>query len=192
MRTRHETPASGPDAAVVAGQPAGKPGWLPALVKRFGSKAPEPKAAAGDADPLMAFPSETSPSPALAPKPVQAPVQAVEAAKPQAAKPSAVKPSAPKRNPQAVRLIVAGGVIIAIAVPSLGVLAVRRFPMPQSLRVWLLKRSRFGLCIGTGTHVRKSSKKPWHATPSYSLFSTRWERRANDETRAEPPSLTGE
>ena len=132
MRTRHETPASGPDAAVVvAGQPAGKPGWLPALVKRFGSKAPEPKAAAGDADPLMAFPSETSPSPALAPKPVQAPVQAVEAAKPQAAKPSAVKPSAPKRNPQAVRLIVAGGVIVAIAVPSLGVLAVRRFPMPQ-------------------------------------------------------------
>ena len=36
-----------------------------------------------------------------------------------------------KRNPQAVRLIVAGGVIVAVAVPSLGVLAVRRFPMPQ-------------------------------------------------------------
>ena len=135
MRTRHETPASGPDAAVVAGQPAGKPGWLPALVKRFGSKAPEPKATAGDADPLMAFPSETSPAPAPAPKavqaPVQAPVQAVEAAKPVAAKPSTAKPASRKRNPQAVRLIVAGSVIVAFAVPSLGVLAVRRFPMPQ-------------------------------------------------------------
>jgi len=135
-QTRHETPASGPDAGVVAGQPAGKPGWLPALVKRFGSKTPEPAAASSDADPLMAFPSETPPasspkaSPAPSAKASQAPLQAVEATKPATAKPAAAKP-APARNRQAVRLMVAGGVIVAVAVPSLGVLAVRRFPMPQ-------------------------------------------------------------
>jgi len=130
-RTRPETAASGPDAAAVAGQPVGKPGWLPALVKRFGSKTPEPVAASSDSDPLMAFPSETLPAPS--PKASQAPLQAVEVARPAPAKPGAAKPAAaaPARNQKAVRLMVAACVIVAVAVPSLGVLAVRGFPMPQ-------------------------------------------------------------
>src|SRR5215204_6382822 len=116
VRTRLETPASGPDAAVVAGQPAGKPGWLPALVKRLGSKTPEPMAASSDSDPLMAFPSEMSPAPSKA---SQAPLQAAEVTKRAPAKPGAAKPpaAAPARNQKAVRLMVAGCVIVAVAVP---------------------------------------------------------------------------
>jgi hypothetical protein len=115
-RARHETPAS-PDAAVVARQAAGKGGWFPALVQRFGSKTPEAKAATTEVDPLLAFPSEAAPAPQ--------PAQAV------AAKPSAARAAARPRGPKAMRSLLFLGVIVAVAVPSLGLLAVRRFPMPQ-------------------------------------------------------------
>jgi serine/threonine-protein kinase len=117
-RARHESPDAKPDAAVIAGQAPGKAGWFPALVRRLGSRTPEPKAPKREADPLLAFPSEST----QASQPAQA-AKAAPAAAP--------KISAPRRGAKPRRSIVFAAVITAVAVPSLGVLAVRRFPLPQ-------------------------------------------------------------
>jgi PEGA domain-containing protein len=118
MRARQDSPDAQPDGAVTAGQASGKPGWLPALVRRLGSKTPEPKAAKAEADPLLAFPSETT----QASQPAQA-AKAAPAPAPRA--------RAPRRGAKAGRSIVFAGIIAAIAVPSLGVFAVRGLPLPS-------------------------------------------------------------
>ena len=122
MRPRNDSPAPNPGAAAIAGQAAGKPGWFPALVKRFGAKTPQPKAAAAEADPLLAFPSENAPAAHPAPVPAQ---------KAEAAKASAPKAAAASPRPKAIRSIVIAGAIAAVAVPSIGLLAIRRLPLPQ-------------------------------------------------------------
>jgi hypothetical protein len=121
-RARHDSPAPNPDAAVIAGQASGKPGWFPALARRFAPKTPEPKAAKAEVDPLLAFPSESGPAAHSAP----APAARADAA----AKPAPARPAAAFRRPKALRSMVFAGVIAAVAVPTVGVLAIRRFPIP--------------------------------------------------------------
>jgi hypothetical protein len=112
-RARHDSPDAKPDAAVIAGQAAGQPGWFPGLLRRLGPKAPAPKAAArSEADPLLAFPSETT-----------------QASGGRGASTSSA--SAPPRTFKPGRSVLFAGVIAAIAVPSFGVFALRRFPLPQ-------------------------------------------------------------
>ena len=115
-RARHDSPDAKPDASVVAGQSSAKPGWFPALVRRLGAKTPEAAAPKAEADPLLAFPSETAPPSRPAPAAKAAPAAAPKAAAP--------------RRPKVRRSILFASIIAAVAVPSLGVLAGRRFPMP--------------------------------------------------------------
>ena len=118
MRARNDSQDAKADAAESAGKSAGKPGWLPTLVGRLGSKNAEPTAPKPDADPLLAFPSETAPAAAGQP----ARIAAVPAAK----KNQPIRSSRSKR-----RSILVAALIAAIAVPSLGVVALRRFPQMQ-------------------------------------------------------------
>lgn len=115
LRARRESPASGPETAVVAGQASGKRGWFGGLFRLFGSKASAQNVPDPGANPLLAFPSE------MVPRPESVPIA-------EAGKKPAPRPSAPGR-PKLVRSMLI--VVAIVAVPSLGVLAIRRFPMPQ-------------------------------------------------------------
>ena len=119
LRARRESPASGPETAVVAGKAAGQRGWFHGLFRLFGSKAAVQNVPDADANPLLAFPSEAPPRPESVPA---VSVAVVDVVKP-AARPSA------RRRPNFARSILI--VVVVIALPSLGVLAIRRFPMPQ-------------------------------------------------------------
>jgi hypothetical protein len=118
LRARRESPASGSENAVAAGRASGARDWFPGLFRLFGAKpAPQP-IPAPEANPLLAFPSETGPRPEAVPA-----APTVEALK----KP-AFRPSASGRRPKLLRPILI--VVLVIALPSLGVLALRRFPIP--------------------------------------------------------------
>jgi hypothetical protein len=112
LRARREPPASGPETTVVAGRASGKRGWFPGLFRLFGSKPSAQNVPVPEANPLLAFPSETGSRPE--------PVPTVDAVK----KPE-LGPRPP--GPKLVRPILI--VLLAVAVPSLGVLAIRRFPI---------------------------------------------------------------
>jgi PEGA domain-containing protein len=112
LRERQAQPAPGPDAPPSTEQP-GKTHWYTKFTALFGSKAPAASAAAPDVNPLLAFPSETGSR--------TEPVQLAEARKKAAPKqPERAKPA----HVQRYVLIVLAIVII----PSIGVLALRRFP----------------------------------------------------------------
>ena len=114
LRARRESQASGPETVVIGGRASGKRGWFPDLFRFFGSRPSVQNVPAPDVNPLLAFPSETGPRPEAVPT--------VEAVK----KP-ALRPSAPGRS-KLVRPILI--VLLVVALPSLGVLAIRRFPIP--------------------------------------------------------------
>jgi hypothetical protein len=115
QRARRESPASDPETVAAAGQASGKRAWFPGLFRLFGSKAPGQKVSDLGANPLLAFPSETGQRPEALPM--------VDVRKKPALGPSA------SGRPRLVRPILI--VVVIIALPSLGVLAIRRFPMPQ-------------------------------------------------------------
>ena len=66
LRARRESPASGPETAI-AGRASGKRGWFPDLFRFFGSKPSAQNVPAPEANPLLAFPSETGPRPEAVP-----------------------------------------------------------------------------------------------------------------------------
>jgi hypothetical protein len=115
LRARHELPASGPATAVVAGPTPGKRGWFTGLFRLFGSKPSVQSVPAPDINPLLAFPSETIP------RPESAPIA-------DAVKRPALKPAAPRRSTLVRSMLI---VVVAVTLPSLGVLAIRRLPIPQ-------------------------------------------------------------
>jgi PEGA domain-containing protein len=117
MRARHDSQDAKP-AAESASKGAGKPGWFPTLVGRLGSKNQEPKAPPADTDPLLAFPSENAPA--------AAPAQPARIA----AVPAARK-NPPLRSGKKRRSIIIASIVAAIAVPSIGVVALRRSPLMQ-------------------------------------------------------------
>ena len=122
LRARREPPASGPDTAVTAGQASGKRGWFPGLFRLFGAKAAVQSIPETEVNPLLAFPSETLPRPEPVP---MAPVAVAVV--------DAVKKPAPRTlvfgRPKLVRPILIA--VVAIALPSLGVLAFRQLPIPK-------------------------------------------------------------
>ena len=120
LRARRESPASGPETAVDAGRGSGS-GWFPALFRIFSSKAAAQDVPAPDVNPLLAFPSETVPRASeTVPRAESAPI-------PDAKKRPVLRPSPlPRQNFLRPALIV----LVCVAVPSLGVLAIRRFPIP--------------------------------------------------------------
>ena len=118
MRARHDSQDAKQEAAENASKGAGKPGWFPSLAGRLGSNNPEPKAPKPDADPLLAFPSETAPAAAPA-QPAR--IAAVPAA----------KKNPTLRGAKKGRSILIAGVVAAVAVPSLGIVALRRVPLMQ-------------------------------------------------------------
>jgi len=122
LRARRESPASGPDTAVTAGQASGKRGWFPGLFRLFGAKAAVQSIPETEVNPLLAFPSETLPRPEPVP---MAPVAVAVV--------DAVKKPAPRTlvfgRPKLVRPILIA--VVAIALPSLGVLAFRQLPIPK-------------------------------------------------------------
>jgi len=124
LRARRESTSSGPETTIIAGRTSGKRTWFPALSRFFGSKADAQSVPSPDANPLLAFPSETVPRPESAPLiPRPEPLPTADAVK----RPS-LRPSAPWR-PNLVRWLVI--VLLVVALPSLAVLAIRRFPVLQ-------------------------------------------------------------
>jgi hypothetical protein len=115
LRARRESPASDPETVVAAGQASAKNGWFPGLFRLFGSKPAGQPVADPGANPLLAFPSEAGSRPDALPaadvrkKPVR-------------------RPSAPGRQ----KLVRTSLIVLAlVAVPIFGLLAIRRFPIPQ-------------------------------------------------------------
>ena len=125
QRARRESPAAAPETALAAIQTSGKRGWVPGFARLFSSKLAVTKKPESEANPLLAFPSETAARPDAAgvAESVAEPAPAAKAGKTPA-------PVAAVSNPQAyVRpLLIAAAVVGVLA---LGVLAMQRFPMPQ-------------------------------------------------------------
>jgi PEGA domain len=115
LRARRESPASRTDTTVVAGRASGKRSWIPDLSRLFGSKAAVQNDPGLDANPLLAFPSET------VPRGESVPMDPIG----DSPKKPALRPAPPWR-PNLVRLAII--VVIIVGLPSLGVLAVRRLP----------------------------------------------------------------
>lgn len=116
LRERQAQTAPGPDTAPKTAHPSRNAGWLARFTGLFASKAPSASASAPDVNPLLAFPSETGSRPE--------PVQLSEARKN-----AAPKPAAPVKAPRLLRLLLIIAALVII--PSLVVLSLRRFPLPQ-------------------------------------------------------------
>jgi hypothetical protein len=116
LRARPESQASGPETTVIASQAPARRGWLSGLF-RLRPKASPKDAVFPEANPLLAFPSETGPRPESLP--------IAEGRKKPAPAPRPATPGRAKFLRSA--LIVA----VIIALPSLGVLATRRFSILQ-------------------------------------------------------------
>jgi len=125
QRARRESPAAAPETVVAAVHASSKRGWVPGFARLFSSKPTAAKKPESDANPLLAFPSETPvrPDPVHVAESGAASTPAVEARKSPA-------PLAAVSNPQTyVRpLLIAAAVVGVIA---LGMLALQRFPLPQ-------------------------------------------------------------
>ena len=126
QRARRESPAAAPETVVAAVHTSSKRGWVPGFARLFGSKPAAAKKPESDANPLLAFPSETAvrPDPVHVAESVAASTPAVEAVKRPAPVAAIAAVSIP---PTYVRpLLIAAAVVAVIA---LGVVAVQRFPL---------------------------------------------------------------
>jgi len=116
LRARPESQGSGPDTAVVATQASARRGWFSGLF-RLGPKASPKDVIVPEANPLLAFPSETGPRP-----------ESVPIAEVRKRPAPAPRPSTPGRSKLLRSALI---VAVIIALPSLGVLATRRFSILQ-------------------------------------------------------------
>jgi hypothetical protein len=115
LRARPESPASGHETSLVAAPPAARRGWFSGFSRLFGAKVSPRDLPLPEANPLLAFPSETGPR-----------VESVPIL--DARKKAAPRPTATGR-PKLLRPILI--VLAIVALPSLGVLATRRFTILQ-------------------------------------------------------------
>jgi len=115
LRARRESQASAPETTAVAGRESGKRRWFAGLTGLFGSWAAGPRAADPNVNALLAFPSEA------APRTEPVPIADV-----------ATRPASRVSQPVGPRLLRWILLLVSIIVlPSLALLAMGRFPMPQ-------------------------------------------------------------
>jgi hypothetical protein len=113
LRARRESSASGPETAVVAGRAPG--GWFAYLRRLCGAQPALQTVPALTADPLLAFPSETGSR-----------AETVPAAA--TVKRPALRASATGRRNFVRPMLI---VLVSVALAGLGVLTIRRLPVPQ-------------------------------------------------------------
>src|SRR5829696_4171782 len=111
LRTPRESPASGAETAGMARRESAR-SWFPRLLRLWDTKVSGETFRAPEGNPLLAFPSEATP---------RTESDAIDGA----VRRAEFRTSAPAR-PDFVRPLLI--VLLLVAVPSLGVLAIRQFP----------------------------------------------------------------